>query len=448
MGFWGKRLRSAIDNRGEDGQQTAEDADLARRARVALVATDERIRSTSDEVAFAQAELGDEATKGIREGLDAVRTHMGEAFQLHQLNHDDIPDTAEELRTRNARIVQLCEWAENVLDERTEALKEKVEKVRRAPQIIDGVRREAEDLRARIPQAREVVDRLTGRYSAAAMQRVSSNPDEAEQLLDFAIRSAGVAERRRDDGRTADSLVAVETATESVRRAKSILDGVEDFEIEAMRAQSTIADVVADSRGDIVEARRAQQTPEVTAAIADLERALAELPGAGASTDPFDDLARVSEANAALDAAIDKARDRAANPVPSVDHVRHELDAADRAIGVARSVIGGHRGHIGADARTRLAEAERLRIDAEQRIASEDTRREAQSMARRAGQLANEALQLAQKDIDAERRGGGWDNDDWGMGGGRGGMGGMGGGILGPAVGGLLLGGLIGDMFD
>ena len=35
-----------------------------------------------------------------------VRTHLREAFQLHQLNHDEIPDTVEELRTRNARILQ------------------------------------------------------------------------------------------------------------------------------------------------------------------------------------------------------------------------------------------------------------------------------------------------------------------------------------------------------
>ena len=438
MGFWGKRNRQA------DERQSAEDADLAKRAQAALVATDERIRSTADEVSFAQAELGDEPTRDVRQGIEAVRTHMGEAFRLHQLNHDDIPDTPEELRTRNARIVQLCEWADDVLDERTDALKEQIERVRRAPQIIDGVRRDAELLRERIPHAKAVVDRLTERYSAAAMQRVSSNPDEAEQLLEFAARSAGVAERRRDDGRTPESLAALETSTESVRRAKTILDGVEDSEIEAMRAQSTLADVVADSRGDIAAARREPQTSGVTSAVAVLERALSDLPGPGAPTDPFDDLAKLREANAALDEAVAKARDRAANPVPSITHVRHEIDAADRALSIARSLISGHRGHIGADARTRLAEAERLRVDVEPLVPNEDTRRESQGMARRISQLANEAMQLAQRDIDDDRHRSGY--DDWGMGGRGGGMGG--GGILGPAVGGLLLGGLIGDMFD
>ncbi|GAB2519302.1 hypothetical protein GCM10027064_16170 [Microbacterium petrolearium] len=439
-GFWGRRKREA------DEQQAAEDASLARRAQAALVATDERIRSTSDEVAFAAAELGDGPTADIRAGLEAVRTHMAEAFQLHQLNHDEIPDTPEELRTRNARIIQLCEWAEDVLDERTEKLKAAVDKVRQAPQILETVRREAEELRARIPGTRTTVERLSGRYSAAALHRVSANPDEAEQLLEFAVHSADVSARRREARRTEEALVALETATEAVRRARTIIDGVEDFEIEAMRAQSTLADVVADSRSDIVEARTAPQTPEVLQAMANLERALAALPGPGTPSDPFEDLAKLRDANAALDAAVAKARERAARPIPSIEHVRHELDSADRTIGVANSLISGHRGYIGADARTRLAEAQRLRLDVDRMIPDEDTREQALLLARRVGQLAQEALQLAQRDIDQDRP------DDWGGWGGRGGgrRGGYGGGgdLLGPVVGGLLLGGLIGDIFD
>jgi len=442
MGFWGRR------DRGADERQTAEDESLAGRAQKALVAADERIRSTADEIAFAQAELGDAATRSVRQALDAVRTHMGEAFRLHQLNHDDIPDTAEELRTRNARIVQLCAWADDLLDEHTEALRGEVERVRSAPRAIDAVGATAERLRERVPNARSVVERLTGRYSPAALQRVAGNPEEAEQLLDFAARSAEVAARRRDAGRVPESLAALEAATESVRRATSILDGVEDFEIEAMRTQTALAEVTADSRGGIVTARQAPQTAEVASAIAALEAALASLPGAGTPSDPFDDLARLSEANAALDTAIAKARDRAANPVPSERHVRAELDAADHSLAVARSVINGHRGYLGADARTRLAEAERLRIEVEPLVIDEDTRREAQQTVRRIGHLASEALQLAQRDIDDERRRG--RDDDWGFGGrGGGGRGGSGGGdFLGPAIGGLLLGGLIGDMFD
>ena len=442
-GIWGRRRRE------EQAQQQAADADLARRARAALVTADERIRATGDELVFAAAELGDAATKDLREGLDAVRKHMAEAFQLHQLNHDEIPDTEEELRTRNARIVQLCDWAEDVLDERTEALQERVALVRQAPQILQQVRADVERLRERLPQTRATVERLARLYSAEALQRVRVNADEADQLLDFALHSADVSARRRESRRTEEANLALETATEAVRRATSILDGVDDFEIEAMRAQSTLADVVADSRGDLVEARTAPQTPEVTKAIAALESALAALPAPGTQSDPFTVLAEVSEANAALDAAVAKARERAARPLPSIEHVQHDIAAADRALSVAGSLINGHSGWIGADARTRFAEAQRLRIDIDPLVVPEDTREQAQQLARRTAQLAHEALQLAQRDIDSSRP----DNDDWGSWGGgrggpRGGGYGGGGGFLGPVLGGVLLGGLIGDVFD
>lgn len=435
-GLWGKRRRE------EQAALDAQDADLARRARSALVAVDERIRTTADELDFAVAELGEGPTKDVRDALQAVRTHLGEAFHLHQLNHDEIPDTPEELRTRNARIVQLCEWADELLDDRTEALAADIERVRRAPEILAQVRVDIETLTERLPHARVTLGRLAQRYSAAALRQVADGPDEAEQLLTFAAHSADVSFRRREAERREEANLALETATEAVRRAAAIIDGIEDFEIEALRAESTLADVIADSRGDLVAARDAPQVPAVTAAAAALEAALAALPPSREKADPFTQLSQLREANSGLDAAIAVARERAARPIPSVAHVRHALDDADRQIAVARNVIAGHRGWIGADARTRLAEAERSRIDAEPLTTDEDTREEAMILARRAGALANEALHLAQRDIDSSRpQDSGWG----GQGGGRrGGMGDAMGGILG----GMVIGSLLGDFFD
>ncbi|MDT0183290.1 hypothetical protein Q9S36_24190 [Microbacterium sp. ARD31] len=449
-GFWGKRKR-------DDEQLQAQDADLARRARTALVAADERIRLTTDELAFAEAELGSGATGDLREALDAVRTHLAEAFHLHQLNHDEIPDTPEELRTRNARIVQLCEWAEDLLDDRTSTLAEAIERARRAPEIIAGVRRDADLLRSRLPQARETVQRLAARYSPHALSQIESNPGEADQLLGFAEHSAGIAERRRDAGHREQANLALEAATESVRRAETLLDAVETFEIEALRAESTLAAVVEDSRDDLVVALREPHTPAVSAAIADLQHALAALPAAGVNTDPFAQLTRLREANAALDAAIAKARERAARPIPDLAHVRHAIDDADRQLAVARDVIAGHRGWIGADARTRLAEAERTRLDIDRYVGTsaaaaatieEDHREQVFALARRAAFLASEALQLAQRDIDRSRPQGGpdqWGGPQQGWGGGRRGGGGD---VMGGILGGLVIGGLLDGMFD
>ncbi|HEY6800490.1 MAG TPA: hypothetical protein VI121_07595, partial [Agromyces sp.] len=263
-GFWGKRKQV-------QQELQAQDADLAKRAGTALVAADERLRVTADELVFAEAELGPDATAELRVALTAVRQHLGEAFRLNQLNHDEIPDTTDELRTRNGRIVQLCDWAEDVLDERLSALAEKIARARRAPEIIAGVRADAARLRTRIPHARDTIERLAARYAPEALAQVESNPAEAEQLLGFAEHSAGVAERRRQAGQREQANLALEASTESVRRAATLLDAVETFEVEALRAESTLAAIVEDSRGDLVVALKEPHSPGVTAAIGELQ---------------------------------------------------------------------------------------------------------------------------------------------------------------------------------
>ena len=135
--------------------------------------------------------------------------------------------------------------------------------------------------------------------------------------------------------------------------------------------------------------------------------------------------------------------------------MRHAIDDADRQLAVARNVIAGHRGWIGADARTRLAESERIRIDLDRFLGTsasaahaihEDHREQAMEMARRVAYLASEALQLAQRDIDSSRPQdpGQWGGPGWGGGGRRGG----GSDVMGGILGGLVIGGLLDGMFD
>lgn len=181
-------------------------------------------------------------------------------------------------------------------------------------------------------------------------------------------------------------------------------------------------------------------------------RALASLPPAGVNTDPFTHVDRLREANSGLDAAIAAARKWAARPIPPLEHVRHAIDDADRQLAVARDVIAGHRGWIGADARTRLAESERIRIDLDHFLdrsaatvtaIDEDQREQAMAMARRVAYLAAEALHLARRDIDSSRP-----QDPWGGGPGWGGRRGGGGDMIGGILGGLVIGSVLDGIFD
>ncbi|MRG59971.1 hypothetical protein GE115_08830 [Agromyces sp. CFH 90414] len=129
-------------------QHEVHDADVARRAASALLAADEHIRLATDDLGFAEAELGPEATARLTHALAAARRVLRDAFRLNRLNLDAQPTAPDLVRARNARIVRACEWIEEILDHEASALADQVARVRRgappdAPVAADPFANEA-----------------------------------------------------------------------------------------------------------------------------------------------------------------------------------------------------------------------------------------------------------------------------------------------------------------
>ena len=61
-------------------------------------------RIAVDDLGFAEAELGLDATAQLSEALVDVRRHLSDAFRLNRLNHEAIPGSREEVRARYLRI--------------------------------------------------------------------------------------------------------------------------------------------------------------------------------------------------------------------------------------------------------------------------------------------------------------------------------------------------------
>ncbi|MEF3405504.1 hypothetical protein [Agromyces sp. CCNWLW203] len=412
-GFRVRRLR--VGRTHGASELAVRDADLAKQAALALVAADERVRVAVDDLGYAEAELGHDATTQLRETLVEVRTHLNDAFRLYRLNHDPMPGSTDEVRARNLRIVQLCEWADDELERQTTALADRAGRVRRAPEVAAAVRADLEHLRARIPNARDSIDRLAVRYAREALARVDGNPAEADRLIGFAEHSVAVAEVRHAAGHREQASVALEASTASVQRAASLLDAVETFEVEALRAESMLVALVEECRRDLAAVLEEPRSRRVADVVGELQAALTAIPQAGVNTDPFAHLSRLREARTTLAAAIAAARERATDLILLVDHVHHAIRDADRRLEVARDAIAAHQGGISAEALTRLAESEHARSDlghflggseAVITTTGRDHREQVIAMAGRVASLASESLRRARHDIEASRRSG------------------------------------------
>ena len=153
--------------------------------------------------------------------------------------------------------------------------------------------------------------------------------------------------------------------------------------------------------------------------------------GARGGGDPLAALARLTEAEAALDTALAPARQQAESDARARALLRDVLGRVESQVRATQSYVTTRRGAVGPDARTRLAEAERLAADARSRQTTDP--HGALAAAQQAERFVQQAAQMAQTDTS------GWDMRH----GGPGGFAGSGG--RSPNVGGMILGGIVLD---
>jgi hypothetical protein len=85
------------------------------------------------------------------------------------------------------------------------------------------------------------------------VRRIEKNAAEAAQLFAFATHGADVSTARRERTARAGESRARD-GDRGVRRRRR-LDAVDAFEVEALRAESTLDAIVEDSRDDLAAAR-------------------------------------------------------------------------------------------------------------------------------------------------------------------------------------------------
>lgn len=406
--------------------------ELNRRASQALVAIDDALTTSGQELGFAQAQFGLEATRRFSEALDEARARVSEAFRWRQQLDDSTPETEPQARQIMVAIIETCRVAAESLDAHTEEFEKMRDLQARAPQVLDEVEQRAGEIAVRVEPARATVAQLATTYPAAALASVTPNPDQAAALLDGARESVA----RGREALTADdrgaAVGAARAAQDAVAQAVTLLDAVDRAGQDLARAGADLSAAIASIGSDFDDADRlAPREPAVQAAVQAGRAAAAAAEVARTDGDPLAALRDVRAAEARLDEALEPFRERAeheARARAQLDDLLGRLASHVRAV---HDYIETRRGAVGPEARTRLSEAARLAQQAHRDAATDATG--ALALAHRAGQLAGEAQQLAQLDVqdweDQRRRSSGY--------------GGFGGG--GSNVGGMVLGGILLD---
>ncbi|MFE5795827.1 TPM domain-containing protein [Streptomyces sp. NPDC056503] len=413
-------------------------------ARRTLVATDDAVRTSQEELGFATAQFGEEATRPFEEAMAFAKEQLTASFRLRQKLDDSFPEDDATRRSLLDEILRRCAEANARLDAETEDFDRLRALERSAPEALAAVETAFREQTGRVGGAEAALAEMRERYTESAASPVAGDVEQAKDRLVFATTHINQARQSVDDGDRGSAAVHVRAAEGAVDQAARLIEAVDRRARELAEAVGRLPGVLTETDADLAEARgllegtgEGASTGDLRGRIARAESVAAEVRramGAG-RYDPLDALRRIEEADVALDGALAGARERESGDARARALLEQALLTARSEVGAASDYVQTHRGAVGSEARTRLAEAQR-RLEKARALAADEPQA-ALAEARQADALARRAQELAEQDV---RR---YGNPN-GLGGVTG-VGGNGGGGLGGAVlGGIILGGLFG----
>jgi uncharacterized membrane protein YgcG len=375
--------------------------ELQRQAGVALVQTDDAVRSSEQELSFALAQYGADAVTPYRASIDTAKAKLSEAFALKQQLDDHIEDSEQQVREWNSRIVALCDEADDALDSQAESFAQLRAIEQKAPEVLASVRTDAATATTRLPGSRERIAAAAARYAPSALAPVADNADEAGGLLTFADARFGEADGHIAAQRSGEAAVAIRAAETAVDQAEALLDATDRHLEQLGQAEQAIPGLLSELDAEIA-AGRARETRggDLAAAIAGAETVVAEVRAAGstgAPTDPLSTLDRLTTADQTIEAATAQVREAEEATRRASGMLQSVLVSARAQVSAAADFISARRGAMSENARTRLASAAQALSMAEQLAASDPAA--ALQHGQRAEALAREAMNSAQSDL-------------------------------------------------
>ncbi len=414
--------------------------DLERQASSALVATDDAVKTSAQELGFAKAQFGDAATVEFEKALADAQANLTQAFTLQQQLDDATPDTEEDARSWYVRIITLCEQANTWLDDKAEAFDELRKLEQNAPEALARAQGERQKAVASLDGAAARLQTLATSYAPEALSTVADNPEQARQRIAFADEQLAAAQTALGEGKGGEAAVGIRAAEEATAQAIMLQTAIDKLAADLAAGETSAAALISELEQDVAVAGTLPDADgRVAAAIAattqQIDAARTNL--ASSSKRPLVALQALEAANQQIDGVVKGVRDAEAQAQRARQMVGQLIMQAQAQVSAAEDYITARRGAVGAEARTRLAEAGASLVRAQGLQAGDPE--QAMQHAQRADQLAAAAIQAAQHDVGA------FDGGGFGgmFGGGGQQSGGGGGGMLGAVLGGIVINSLL-----
>ncbi|OYC97383.1 TPM domain-containing protein [Microbacterium sp. Yaish 1] len=395
-----RRRRSGAGPASVRGAAAEPIEQLARRSASALVAADDAIRTSEQELGFATAQFGDDAAAAFAETLAQARRDLDEAFSLQQRLDDDQPDTEADVRAIHTRILELCAHADSELDARADEFDRLRDLEQNAPEALVRIQQDRVSAGDGLTAAITSLERLRSAYAPEELATIGDNHDQARSRLAYADDQLAAAQRSIAAGDGASAAVSLRAAEGAVAQAAQLEASVEKVAADLATAERDAAALITELEQDVAAAVGVPDPDGALAAVASATRQQIDAARAqltGEHRRPQAAQSALLGANSAIDAALAGARDAAQRAARARQTLEQQLQQARAQVSAAEDYIGTRRGAVGATARTRIAEA-RASLDRAEATAQIEPER-ALADASRATQLSGLAIDAARTDV-------------------------------------------------
>lgn len=368
-----------------------------------LIKLDDAIAHADQELQFAQLQYGDAEAQKFATALEEAKNHRSRSFQLQKQLDDDIPDTEEDQRSWLNEIINRSNEALTLLDQQEKSFSELRQLESNLPQALASAHEQNTALEQLIPQAEQVLSRVSAKYAESAVTPFADNISEAKSRQDFAQDSLAEAEKLKDSNRS-QAILNLRAGEEALGQAQGLLDTVVKSESELDKAQESLQAAILLAERDIAQAQEYSKygsTAQLSGAAAGVTAVLASIKEQANSPKP-DPLALTEQLRAVredLDKALGTVRQTQEQDAAALETLKHTLVSAQAAVSTANDYVWSRRGGIQSSARTSLREAERHLSEAQQLQFTQPSI--ALSHANDAIRLATQAQHAAQQDVDS-----------------------------------------------
>ncbi|MFF4502075.1 hypothetical protein [Streptomyces sp. NPDC001401] len=361
-------------------------SELDERVRALLVEADDCVRTSREELEFAEARSGADPVAPFVRAVRGAESELSAAFRMRQQYDDGVPDDETSRRHALAGMVGRCQEAGRRLDAEAAGFD-----LLRALGTADGLGAAlevAEDrfraLAARTGGAEATLAGLGRRYGTSAVEAVTGHVEQAKDRLVFATTRLNQARQTADMEEREDAARHLRAAEGATAQADVFVSGIERLAADLASAAKLVPAALTGAEAELAGARAAGTDAgdipagelHARAAHAHLVLAAVREELTAGPYDPLDALRLIVRGLAPVGVGRAGVLSVAASLV------------ARSAVADADAFVTTHRGAVGSTARTRLAEAERLLTDEPPDLLTADT------LARRARERAEQDVRV------------------------------------------------------